>query len=156
MKKTIVNDGFKMWANYVEAVDKFTKGNDEKFGPFMRIICEYGIYGNEIAESEIEQLFFTGIKSSINASAQNIKNGKSGGRPKLDKPTLEEIKAYCNERNNTVNPDAFFDYYEKVGWVYGKNKTPIKDWKACVRTWERNDKNSVIQDLHTKTSGECL
>jgi hypothetical protein len=156
MKKTIVNDGFKMWANYVEAVDKFTKGNDEKFGRFMRIICEYGIYGNEIAESEIEQLFFTGIKSSINASAQNIKNGKSGGRPKLDKPTLEEIKAYCNERNNTVNPDAFFDYYEKVGWVYGKNKTPIKDWKACVRTWERNEKNSVIQDLHTKTSGECL
>jgi hypothetical protein len=162
MKKQIKNDGFKMWSNYVEAIDNFTKGNDEQFGRYMRIICEYGIYENEIAETEIEKLFFTGIKSSITASIQNIKNGKSGGRKaaedtnKLSKPTLEEVKAYCEERKSQIDPGAFFDYYERNGWVYGKNKTPIKDWKACVRTWERNDNNNTISDLHTKNDGDLL
>lgn len=159
MKKQVINDGFKMWSNYVEAVDNFTKGDDAQFGRYMRIICEYGIYENEIAETEIEKLFFTGIKSSITASIQNIKNGKKGGTKTTtessNKPTLEEIKAYCEERKSIVNPDEFFDYYQRNGWVYGKNKTPIKDWKACVRTWERND-NSNTPDLHTKNEGDLL
>ena len=44
MKKQL-NDGFKMWSNYLQAIDEFTKGDDAKFGRFMRIICNYGIYG---------------------------------------------------------------------------------------------------------------
>lgn len=55
------------------------------------------------------------------------------------KPTLEDIKNYCEERNNNVNPEQFFDFYETNGWIQGKNKK-IKDWKACVRTWEKNHK----------------
>ena len=154
MKKE--NDGFRMWANYVEAIDNYTKGDDKQFGRFMRVLCYYGIYGVEIAETEIEHLFFTGVKSSIDASVQNMKNGTLGGRKPntFIKPTLEEIKAYCDERKNKVDPSAFFDYYEKVGWVYGKSKIAIKDWKACVRTWERNDKNST--DILHETSGESL
>ena len=158
-----VNDGFKMWANYLQAIDEFTKNDDAQFGRFMRILCYYGIYGEEIAETEIEKLFFTGVKSSINASIQNIKNGMLGGRGKTStattetfkRPTLEEIKAYCEEKKSTVDPQAFFDYYTKVGWVYGKNKLPIKDWKACVRTWERNNKESCADILHN-TDGESL
>lgn len=157
MKKQI-NDGFKMWGNYVEAIDNFTKGDDKEFGRFMRILCTYGIYGEEIAETEIEKFFFTSVKSSIDASIKNIKNGKLGGAPKsadFIKPTLEEIKAYCKERNSPIDPAAFFDYYEKVGWVYGKNKTQIKDWKACVRTWERNDKSENL-NVHNKDMGDIL
>lgn len=78
MKKQ-VNDGFKMWANYLQAVDEYTKNDDAKFGRFMRIICYYGIYGEEIAETEIEKLFFTSVKKSIDASVTNIKNGKKSG-----------------------------------------------------------------------------
>ena len=52
------------------------------------------------------------------------------------KPTLEEVKAYCIERKNNVDPQRFFDYYESNGWKVGKNT--MKDWKAAVRTWERN------------------
>ena len=51
-------------------------------------------------------------------------------------PTLEDVKAYCSERNNSVDAERFFDYYSANGWVQGKDK-PIKDWKACVRTWEK-------------------
>ena len=55
------------------------------------------------------------------------------------KPTVEEIKAYCKERNNNVDAAHFFDHYEGQGWKVGKN--PMKDWKAVVRTWERNNFN---------------
>ena len=51
-------------------------------------------------------------------------------------PTLEEVKAYCKERNNTVDAERFIDYYTANGWLVGKNK--MKDWRAAVRTWERN------------------
>jgi uncharacterized protein YdaU (DUF1376 family) len=49
-------------------------------------------------------------------------------------PTLFEVGEYCHERNNLVNPQSFIDHYESNGWMRGKTK--IKDWKACVRTWE--------------------
>ena len=52
-------------------------------------------------------------------------------------PTLEEVKEYCTERGNKVDPERWFDYYTSNGWKVGKN--PMKDWKAAVRTWERTD-----------------
>lgn len=51
-------------------------------------------------------------------------------------PTIDEIKAYCLERKNTVDAERFFDFYSANGWVQGRGK-PIRDWKAAVRTWER-------------------
>ena len=56
-------------------------------------------------------------------------------RKVFTKPTVEEVKAYCDERKNNVNADKFIDFYESKGWLIGKN--PMKDWKACVRTWEK-------------------
>ena len=55
------------------------------------------------------------------------------------KPTLEEVIAYCQERNNNVNPQKFIDYYESNGWKVGKNS--MKDWKAAIRTWEKRTPN---------------
>lgn len=54
---------------------------------------------------------------------------------RFQKPTLEEVKAYCEERNNGIDPQHWMDYYTSNGWKVGKN--PMKDWKATVRTWER-------------------
>jgi hypothetical protein len=61
-------------------------------------------------------------------------------RTRFVKPSLEEIKAYCIERNNNVDAEHFYDYYEANGWKVGKNS--MKDWKASVRTWERNGYDS--------------
>lgn len=58
---------------------------------------------------------------------------------KFNKPTLEEVKEYCKERNNNVNAEQFIDFYESNGWKVGKNS--MKDWKAAIRTWERNKLN---------------
>ena len=51
-------------------------------------------------------------------------------------PALEEVKAYCVERKNNVDAERFINYYTANGWKVGKN--PMKDWKAAVRSWERN------------------
>ena len=65
-------------------------------------------------------------------------------------PSLSEVKAYCQERNNGINPEQFIDFYESKGWFVGKNK--MKDWKAAVRNWEqrrkeeRGEKNDTVQN----------
>ena len=54
-------------------------------------------------------------------------------------PTLQEVTDYCVSRKNGIDPESFIDYYTSNGWTIGKNK-PMRDWKASVRTWERNKK----------------
>ena len=66
---------------------------------------------------------------------EKSKNEKSKAK-RFTPPTLEEVTAYCIERNNSVDAQHFIDYYTSNGWLVGKNK--MKDWKAAVRTWERN------------------
>ena len=68
------------------------------------------------------------------------------------KPTVEDISDYCQERASNVDAVKFFDYYSSNGWRVGKN--PMKDWKAAVRTWEKNSttekgKSKVEQSLDT-------
>lgn len=54
-------------------------------------------------------------------------------------PSVAEVRAYCQERQNNVDPERFVDYYTSNGWRVGKN--PMKDWKAAVRSWERHGWN---------------
>ena len=51
------------------------------------------------------------------------------------KPTVEEIAAYCRSRNNGLDPEQIWDFYESKGWFIGKTK--MKNWRSAVRTWER-------------------
>lgn len=62
---------------------------------------------------------------------------------RFTKPTLEQVKQYCIERNNNVDCDRFVNYYESNGWKVGKS--PMKDWKAAVRNWERSSFNQPAQ-----------
>lgn len=54
------------------------------------------------------------------------------------KPTVEDVEAYCKERNNGVDPNDFVNHYDSKGWMIGKS--PMKDWKAAVRTWESRNR----------------
>ena len=65
------------------------------------------------------------------------KEGRTPTRSRFVPPSVEEVQAYCAERRNGVDAQRFVDYYSASGWKRGK--TPIKDWKACVRTWERGE-----------------
>jgi hypothetical protein len=59
---------------------------------------------------------------------------------KFIKPTVAEIAEYCKSRNNGINPQTFFDYYEASDWIRGKTK--IRNWKNCVHTWEQRQEKS--------------
>lgn len=65
---------------------------------------------------------------------------KTKGGTIFQKPTLEEVAAYCQERGNDVDPQAWIDYYTSNGWKVGRNC--MNDWRASVRTWERNEKGN--------------
>ena len=53
------------------------------------------------------------------------------------KPSVNDVELYCIERDNKIDAISFVNFYESKGWMVGKNK--MKDWRACVRTWERNE-----------------
>lgn len=67
---------------------------------------------------------------------------------KFVKPTLEEVRNYCLERKNNVNAEKFIDFYEAKDWYIGKNK--MKDWKAAVRTWERNTSSGYTNSISNR------
>lgn len=96
----------------------------------------YGEIDKEL-EKDIE------IEKEINSSASTTTK-----RKRFEKPTLSQITQYCLERNNNVNAEQFYDYYESNGWKVGKNA--MKDWKACVRTWERNGYDKPIKKKNNK------
>lgn len=86
-------------------------------------------------EIEIELEKDIEIEKEIHSSAKST----TTKRKRFEKPSISDIKQYCMERNNNVNAEQFYDHYESNGWKVGKNA--MKDWKAAVRTWEKNNYN---------------
>lgn len=69
---------------------------------------------------------------------KSIEKKKVADAPtRFRKPTVDEVAAYCKERGNYVDAQHFVDFYESKGWKVGNS--PMKDWKAAVRTWEQRD-----------------
>ena len=95
-------------------------------------------------ERESQLLLTEHVNDNVNDKSMNVKHKnkeernknteKEGKNSRFVPPTVDEVSAYCKERNNSVDPNRFVDWYTARGWK------GIKDWKACVRTWERRDK----------------
>lgn len=81
-----------------------------------------------------------GSKSPKGKKRQNGA-GKAPRSKRFVPPTVEDVKKYCDERKNGISPEQFVNHYDANGWMRGKNK--IKDWKACVRTWEQRRKEAA-------------
>ena len=79
---------------------------------------------------------------------------KRSTTPRFIKPTVEEVRAYCQERNNSVDAERFVDYYEANGWKVGKSS--MKDWKATVRNWEKNGYSNARPKDSGFASGSSL
>lgn len=93
---------------------------------------------NEIKSNQNNQSFQETETEIRNRNIEKeIDKEKVAKAPTFKKPTLDEVKAYCQERNNGVNAEQWIDHYTANGWRVGKN--PMKDWKATVRTWERGE-----------------
>lgn len=78
------------------------------------------------------------------------KSAKTQRKPRsvFTTPSVEEISEYCLSRNNHLDPETFFDFYSAKNWFVGKNK--MADWKAAVRTWEKNNTNKSFGSNQTE------
>ena len=103
-------------------------------------ICKYDTYQGERNADE------TQVKHKRNASETQMTPNKNDKNERMlfIVPALQEVSAYCQERNNNVDSQKFFDFYESKGWMVGKNK--MKDWKAAVRTWEDKSKPNQVEE----------
>ena len=68
-------------------------------------------------------------------------------------PKFEDVKAYCEQRNNGIDAQSFIDFYESKGWMIGKNK--MKDWQSAIRTWE-NKRKSELSSQKKQTSNDAV
>lgn len=106
---------------------------------YIKKCKNYTSYGVKNTLQEVEKIHPNDTDmndTEINDTKRYTETRKQGTH-NFEKPTVEEINDYCLERENDVDPEAFFDFYESKGWKVGRN--PMKDWKAAVRNWERND-----------------
>lgn len=115
-------------------------GSDRNFFPVVQELSSGNnkidnIYDNKIDNITIKE------KKEIKEKKKDLPETKERV---FKKPSVEEISSYCQERNNNINPEQFYDYYEANGWKINRN--PMKDWKATVRNWERNEFNRKSAD----------
>lgn len=79
----------------------------------------------------------SGLIADTNKNDKNDNNDKNKERAVFKPPTVEEVKAYCQERGNNIDAESFVAFYESKGWMIGKNK--MKNWKSAITTWEKRD-----------------
>ncbi len=133
MLKKVEDDGFIKVENVSNRFTKITVVNWERYQS-----------AGKVGEQQVSNQRATGEQpaGTIEQSNKEIKKQKT-----FLPPSVEEVGAYCTERNNGIDPQQLLDHYEANGWMRGKTK--IKDWKACVRTWEnkRNKESKPKQQI---------
>ena len=106
------------------------------------------------AYTEADKPMYTECIQTVYTGKDSIGKDSKDNNKRFTPPTVEEVKAYCQERNNGIDAEAFVSFYESKGWLIGKNK--MKDWKAAVRTWERSrqtegkDKKKKFDDFNQR------
>ena len=83
-----------------------------------------------------------------NTTSKQSKQDIGGKTKKFIPPTVDQVQEYCDERANNINAELFVDHYTANGWYRGKNK--IKDWRGCVRTWEKRNKTSTFAETKSE------
>ena len=129
------------WAKYQRIRAKNSKYPDPEAG----VLADIG--GHLLTSDNTCCQMSPNTNANTNANAEANTNALLGNNTRpFRKPTVEDVAAYCKERGNHVDPVHFVDYYEARGWKIGKNA--MKDWRAAVRTWERNDKEASYGSAH--------
>lgn len=115
--------------------------NDKGQFDYIYDIYEKPKHGEPRTENRVTDNPCTENMPQLNTNIQNTNKENTNKQKKSASrflpPKVEEVKAYCLERNNAVDPEQFVDFYASKGWKVGSQ--PMKDWKASVRTWEKRD-----------------
>ena len=158
MRKTATDNGFIIFKDQLSLLKLIP---DDQLGKAIKLLLENFDELPELNDIAYE-MFATNVRRYREQSLKAREDGLRGGNPTLKGgvkstlklqekkrkeknkqnnnniiPSLQEVINYCNERNNGVDANKWFDYYTSNGWKVGKN--PMKDWKAAVRTWEKKN-----------------
>lgn len=129
--KNLIDNG------YIESEIIYKEGTKEILNRYLRIIKEG--YLRNLKEGYLKKVKDNNTSINITSINKEKDNNKLLSKKNFKKPTLEEVEEYCVERNNNIDAQMFIDFYDSKDWYVGKNK--MKDWKACVRTWEKRQNN---------------
>lgn len=94
------------------------------------------LLGDKLIEAEI-----AAAKAKLAVLEKRELCAANGSQKRFVRPTIDELRDYCGQRGNGVDPEAFIDFYDSKGWKIGNQ--PMKDWKAAVRTWEKREVTSA-------------
>ena len=123
---------------FIKITFTYKDGSKEIANRYIQI-CKEGINKDD------KEVLAKMLKSNNTSINNNLTD--SNKKALFKKPTINDVKNYCNLRNNNIDAEAFYDFYESKDWKIGKNK--MKDWKACVRTWERREtKKPTMSKIH--------
>ena len=136
---------------YLPQVQEMVGSETDKAKMMRRLRAERAnqLHSGKIPQNDVPQNNVPGVlpncytekRENSTETTDKKKNNKHTRGESFVPPTEEEVKAYCKERNNTVNAAHFMDYYCSNGWKVGRNE--MKDWKAAVRMWERRSWNGL-------------
>lgn len=117
--------------------------------------CTYKVNKNWYGISKIDMggISETDTNNKENKNI-NIDTLSNRGNIRFQKPSLEDVREYCISRGNRVDPEQFFNFYESKGWIIGKS--PMKDWRAAVRTWEKREKEIPQRKRSPLTKNESV
>lgn len=132
------------WERYqnTEALERIREKGRQRTARFrekQKLLAE-PIDGNVTVTSQVTLRNGTDIDIDKDIDKE-IEKDISKERHHFTPPTLDQVIAYCKERQNNIDAEYFLDYYQARGW-YLSNGKKCRDWKSCVRTWERNNKNN--------------
>lgn len=108
-----------------------------KFGKSVYVITDMLKREKPCVENPLAEIPSAGNHAQYNTKELNT-NKSNTKRYRFVPPTVEEVQDYINEKGYKVNAQRFVDYYSSKGWTIGRN-SPMKDWRAAVRTWASND-----------------
>ncbi len=122
-----------LWATAKKNIDNQRKSYDHQCAVNKRVATNR--YESLRTATEIsEPLQDKEKEKDIKEIPTNVGTKKSSA---FRAPTVEEVRQYCEERNNGIDPEYFVNYYENRGWYLSKG-VKMRDWKRAVITWEKN------------------
>lgn len=133
--QSIKNDIDRSFESYLTQVAAGAKGGRPPKNPPFATLTHPNRSKPKQTEEEVEE------ESESEKELEKEREAEKTDKPPVvccSAPTVEEVKAYCLERGNSIDPQRFVDYHQSIGWV--KNGRPITDWKSVVNMWERWEK----------------
>ena len=118
---------------YISLIKEINKLNKQIVSNSKSVLTDDELYGaDDFVRTSSRTL---NDPTLLTTTTLNTTTTKSVRR--FTKPTVQEVADYCKERKNTIDAESFVDYFESSGWIKA-NGQKVKDWKATIRTWEKN------------------